>query len=146
MGTRVHGYTTHGHRIEAIATTEPQPIFRMRCGGIGLCDSCSREAAMGNHPAGSKLSPGPEEFQLRPERIQAMRISKTNAQVAAEWCGGEIVEEISPTDANDTFVGINVPSLAGPFRVSEGQYLIRDEKGHFHARAKSSFENKYLTN
>jgi hypothetical protein len=39
-------YTSHGHQIRGTAVTYPQPLKVMRCGGPGLCNQCSREAAV----------------------------------------------------------------------------------------------------
>lgn len=38
-------YTTHGHQIMGTTATYPKPSEIARCGGPGLCDQCSREAA-----------------------------------------------------------------------------------------------------
>ncbi len=37
-------YTSHGHAI-AGSPEDPQPLSRMRCGGPGLCNKCSKESA-----------------------------------------------------------------------------------------------------
>lgn len=36
-------YTSHGHHINGTPTDNP-PEHRMRCGGVNLCPSCSKEA------------------------------------------------------------------------------------------------------
>lgn len=39
------GWTRHGHPITGRVQYPPEPTSRARCGGPGLCDPCSRDAA-----------------------------------------------------------------------------------------------------
>jgi hypothetical protein len=38
-------YTSHGHAYGTVDANEPRPTLVARCGGPGLCTSCSLEAA-----------------------------------------------------------------------------------------------------
>lgn len=40
------GWTRHGHAIAGMPQLPPEPTTRARCGGAGLCKTCSSEAAM----------------------------------------------------------------------------------------------------
>ena len=38
-------FTTHGHHIPGTTDEGPWPSLRARCGGPGLCEVCSKQAA-----------------------------------------------------------------------------------------------------
>jgi hypothetical protein len=38
-------WTRHGHHIPGTIMAEPRPASVARCGSIGLCDGCSKDAA-----------------------------------------------------------------------------------------------------
>lgn len=42
-------YTSHGHHIPFTRETEPKPDRVARCGGVGLCPVCAKEAAQAQH-------------------------------------------------------------------------------------------------
>lgn len=46
--------TSHGHHIPGTPENNVVPIAKARCGGVGLCNTCSREAGIARHPAGKK--------------------------------------------------------------------------------------------
>ena len=54
-----------------------------------------------------------------------------NAQEIAEWCGGRVVAEIDPFNADQTSPGINVPVGNGVDRASIGDLIIGTDDGKF---------------
>lgn len=48
-------WTKHGHHISgSVLSDDDLPIARMRCGGPGLCNACSKEASMYHNLANKK--------------------------------------------------------------------------------------------
>lgn len=56
-------YTTHGHHIPG-TTKEGRPDKVARCGGPGLCKTCSMEATIETNKEDYKL----EEFSYNPDQ------------------------------------------------------------------------------
>lgn len=55
------------------------------------------------------------------EIMDAIKIGPDTIERALIWTKGQQVEEIATN--GDKKIGLNVPTLAGPLRVSEGEYL-----------------------
>lgn len=83
------------------------------------------------------------EYRKKPVVIQAIQLGKANAEEIAEWCGGQVVEEINPHDETERFVGINIPTLEGVMRASEGDYVIKGVKGEFYPCKPHIFAETY---
>ncbi len=82
-------------------------------------------------------------YKRKPEQIEARRLLSDNVEDIAHWCGGGIVQEIDALDSTKTFVGINVPTLSGPKRAQEGDYILKDEHGDFHTIKAVEFQMTY---
>lgn len=81
-------------------------------------------------------------YRRRPDRVKAFKLSEENAAAVALWCGGQKVEEIDPvTDLPN--VGLNVPTISGNRRASEGDYIYRDKAGFIRVARAPEFEAKY---
>jgi hypothetical protein len=65
-------------------------------------------------------------YPKKDEWAEARQVSKESAKDIAEWCGGVLVEEIDPFDPSIKTPGVNVPTLRGPKRASQGDYVILD--------------------
>lgn len=75
--------------------------------------------------------------------IEAYQLSKLNAEALAIWCGGRMVEEIDAVTPTDTYVGVNIPTLEGVMRASEGDYIIKGIEGEFYPCKLSIFQASY---
>lgn len=80
-------------------------------------------------------------YQKKPVVVQAEKLSPDNATMVAEWCGGMQVEEIGSND--EKLVGINIPTLEGTMRASEGDYVIKGVKGEFYPCKPDIFTETY---
>lgn len=80
--------------------------------------------------------------RVREESVQAERLTPENVDSLAKLCGGLRVRE---TDAHDLseFVGLNVPTLEGPVRCSEGNYLLRLANGSWSVLSENEFNHRY---
>lgn len=71
-------------------------------------------------------------YRKKAVTVEAMQLSNLNAEAVAQWCGGQLVEEISAVDDRQKFVGINIPTLEGVMRASEGDFVIKGTRGEFY--------------
>lgn len=72
-------------------------------------------------------------FRRRPVDIEARQVTPDTVADIVAWCGGVQVEEQDALDPNRTYVGVNVPTLSGVVRVSEGDYVAKSPQGGFFA-------------
>lgn len=63
--------------------------------------------------------------------VEAMQLTKENAEEVAAWCGGVVKEETNPADHTDVYVAVDYPTMDGIKRLSEGMYLAKAEGGSF---------------
>lgn len=87
----------------------------------------------------------PQKYKLMStgEVFEAEQLKHDNGMELVDWCGGRPVTEVDPFDDSLTFFGINVPTLAGTRRCSDGDYLVRSDNGYFHVVHKYEFEHTY---
>lgn len=71
-------------------------------------------------------------YRKKAVTIEANQLTKDNVEAVALWCGGQRVEEIDPNDSDIRFVAINIPTLEGVMRASEGDYIIKGVQGEFY--------------
>lgn len=84
------------------------------------------------------------EFQVKPDRIQAVRLTRENVQHAANWCGGRVGEEPKSSDPTDVYVYLIVPTIDGNVSVNIGDWVIRfHNKGSFAGMTDENFQRKY---
>lgn len=81
-------------------------------------------------------------YESIPESVEAWKVTKEEADQLAEMVGGRVVEE-KPTDGGNSVVGINVPSLSGNFRVSQGDYLVQNGRNQWRRESARYFETHY---
>lgn len=84
-----------------------------------------------------------ELWRKKPVTVEANELTKNNAEAVALWCGGMLVEEVDAFDPSKTFVGINIPTLEGVMRASEGDYVIKGVRGEFYPCKPSIFTATY---
>lgn len=75
--------------------------------------------------------------------IEAQQLSKDNVDELAQWCDGRVISEIDAQDENIRFVGINIQTLEGVMRASEGDWIIKGTVGEFYPCKPGVFQNKY---
>lgn len=83
-------------------------------------------------------------YQKKPVVVQATQLSPATAKDLAEWCGGQLVEEIDPLDSNKKFVAINLPTLEGARRASEGDWVVKGTRGEFYRVDDAEFKNTFV--
>lgn len=84
-----------------------------------------------------------ELWRKKAVEIEANCLTKENAEAVALWCGGQLVEEIDALDSSARYVGINIPTLEGVMRASEGDYVIKGVQGEFYPCKPSIFAATY---
>jgi hypothetical protein len=85
-------------------------------------------------------------YRSKPKIVQAVQLEPHKAAEIANWCGGEVVEEIDALDPDKRFVGINIPTLEGVMRASQGDYVIKSVKGEFYPCKPDIFEASFELN
>ncbi len=84
----------------------------------------------------------PSRYRLIQADVLAIQVRPDTVARALPWCNGQEREEIDPVDNKKVVVGINVPTLAGVKRASQGDYILRKD-GYFDVMCQSEFESKY---
>jgi hypothetical protein len=82
-----------------------------------------------------------EKYTSKVRTIDALQLTPENADSIAEWCGGGIVVE-KGLNGKD-LVGVNIPTLQGVTRASEGDYVIRNASGTFQTMSRFAFESEF---
>ena len=75
-------------------------------------------------------------------KVQAARLTEDNASEVAEWCGGDLIEEIDPEHPEEMQPGINVRTQTGFARASLHMYVVKIG-GSFYVAHNRVFENRY---
>lgn len=70
-------------------------------------------------------------YKRRVTAVQAATLTSANVTELAQWCGGRAIEDYDALTRDGKQVGINVPTLDGVERASEGDYILKDEDGRF---------------
>lgn len=83
------------------------------------------------------------KYRTRSEYIEAMQLTADNVKEVALWCGGQEVEEFDPV-TDERFAGINIPTMDGTARVSQGDYIFRDAKRRFWRRSAQEFQKEFV--
>lgn len=82
-------------------------------------------------------------YRKKPVEIEARQLTPTSADALAQWCGGLVITEIDPLDPEVTYVGMNIPTLEGKMRASQGDYIIKGIQGEFYPCKPEIFEATY---
>lgn len=83
-----------------------------------------------------------KEYRRKPEEVQGARLEESNVDQLARWCGGVRVEEQHALDGT-TFVGINVPTMDGVVRASEGDFILKNSRGETFVETAGKFLYEY---
>ncbi len=85
----------------------------------------------------------PKIYRLIVSNVEAIEVTPDSVQRAAVWCGGRIASEIHPFDNTVRYVAINIPTLEGVKRASEGDFIIKSDDGSFDVMGGNAFRRKY---
>lgn len=80
-------------------------------------------------------------YVTRPNRVDAIEVIRENAE-EIQSIGGELVEESNPVIPSEKYMGVNMPTLRGIIRASEGDFIVRGYYG-FEVWKKEEFRSKY---
>lgn len=81
----------------------------------------------------------PKQYLRARRAVEAVRLGSDNVEAVAKWCNGEVVTELNALDPTVTNAAINVPTVFGPVRLSEGYYLVKEENGGFRVYNHATF-------
>lgn len=109
------------------------------------CDTCGLDANMQERqgvlpPLGNSVT---STWEAKPLNVEAAKVTPETAKEIALWCGGVVVEEVSAIDHDDVYVGINVPTMGGVVRASQGQLVVRGANGGFYVAKEQDFINTF---
>lgn len=79
------------------------------------------------------------QYKSKPKYIEAERLTKDNVDQITEWCGGDTVKEYNAFNHDEILVGINVPTLNGNRRASEGDFICKGDHGRFYVSKAGDF-------
>lgn len=82
-------------------------------------------------------------YQRKGQLVEANRLTKTNGEAVALWCGGHYFESTSPFASEEKFAEINFTSPEGPARASEGDYIVKNPAEEFRAMSEYEFLRNY---
>lgn len=74
--------------------------------------------------------------------VEAVRLNEDNVEAVAEWCNGELVDEIDPEHPQEMQKGINVRTPSGIARASLHMYVAQFGR-HFFVSHSRPFELVY---
>lgn len=139
-------YTNHGHHIPGTMYWSHPPEYKMRCGGIGLCSSCSKDfASFANHPVHAhptlkEPKMKTTKFMRRLFHVEAVQVTAENMEEVATWCEGEV--KSTGSDAPYIKVKVRRPLNEKHTRAFIGDWVSLSETG-FKVYAKRSFQNTF---
>jgi hypothetical protein len=85
----------------------------------------------------------PSRYRLIPVSVEAIQLTPETVERAATWTGGRVVEEIDPVNSLRRFVALNIPTLDGVKRASEGDFVVKSMGGEFDVMREREFRRRY---
>lgn len=98
----------------------------------------------------------PETYRKKPVEIEAMQLTRDNADKVAAWCGGRVIRDAKPGDPSDVYIALDIPTLEGVMRAESfhsstwdgrryngGDFVIRGIKGEFYPCKPDIFQATY---
>lgn len=95
-------------------------------------------------------------YRKRPVEIQAWQLTRDNVQEVADWCGGRVIFKAKPSDPEDIYIALDIPTLEGVMRAETfhpstwngreyegGDFVIRGIQGEFYSCRPDIFEATY---
>lgn len=83
-----------------------------------------------------------EAYRTKPNQIEAVKLTAENVDDLANVVGGRAVQERDPETGN-VYVGLNIPTLEGTMRASEGDFVIHGTHGEYYPCKPDIFNHKY---
>ncbi len=83
------------------------------------------------------------KYRKKPVIVEAKQLKADNAEDIARWCGGKVVTEYDAMDSDIRYVGLNIPTLEGVMRASQGDYVIKGVAGEYYPCKPGIFEATY---
>ncbi|AXH44204.1 hypothetical protein SEA_GOCRAZY_67 [Arthrobacter phage GoCrazy] len=84
-----------------------------------------------------------QQYHRKPEPVEAVKISLENVDEVASWCGGNIFQDVKPSDPTDVRTSVVFPTLMGGVEAPLGFYLVKNAKGAFSKVSAEAFEKEY---
>lgn len=75
--------------------------------------------------------------------LTAVKVTQTDVERIAIWCGGVVVNTADALDSTSTRKEINVPTLSGNKRASDGDYITKNAAGQVDVQTGEEFERTY---
>jgi hypothetical protein len=85
----------------------------------------------------------PREYELIPVHVWAIELTPDSIERAKIWCGGMEVVETDALDNTKKFVALNIPTLQGVKRASQGDFIVRDVDGVIDVVSPEKFKREY---
>ena len=84
----------------------------------------------------------PQEYELITHTVLAMQLTPASVSDAELWTGGLQRESVDPFDSKKTFVELNIPTLDGVKRASQGDWIFKKD-GSFQVMSDREFRSTY---
>lgn len=83
-----------------------------------------------------------QQYRHIPVDVEAIQLTKENAEEVAAWCSGRVLEEYDLNE--EKTVAVHFPTLYdGVKRVAEGQMLVKSKAGQFMVHNAGFFETMF---
>lgn len=83
-----------------------------------------------------------QQFRKKPVVIEAVQYLADDAGDVANWCGGTVVFLV-PDRSPASLWFLDIPTLEGKMRASEGDWIIKGVQGEFYPCKPDIFEQTY---
>lgn len=84
-----------------------------------------------------------KKYRLISHTVEAIQLLPETVETAAMWSGGMVVTEYDAINRSQKFVAMNIPTITGVKRASEGDYIVKDAAGAITVCHKNAFEAQY---
>lgn len=84
-----------------------------------------------------------QQYTTLPETVYAEQLTRDNVEELARLCGGQVIIETDPRNPDNKYVALNVPTLSGVKRASEGQMLIKYQEGSWGVMGATAFRETF---
>lgn len=85
----------------------------------------------------------PQLYQLITHTVMAMQLTPDRVLDAEMWTKGMQTESIDPFDGSKRFVELNIPTLKGVIRASQGDWIVKRDGEDFTKMSDQEFRNTY---
>lgn len=96
-----------------------------------------------SYPAPKALASNIKTYAPNEQSILAILVTRATADEAARWCGGDVRQEAKPSDPDDVYFYVRVPTLNGILKAGAGTYVVRQGDGRFAIMDETTLKAKY---